>query len=480
MPQLPHNSVPDLSSQLQALIQQGWEQEVISQLPADYEQQARVLGAFVRARGLRCVADLLRGLLAYVLCAPSVRQLGAWAVLIGLANISHVAWQKQLRKARSFLLWLLIQCLAIPTRAVTLPVQRIVLIDATRLKAPGGTGDDWRVHLGYDLLAGRLLDVKVSDRHTAEGFTLFVVQAGDVLVADRGYCRRKQLAYVVQAGAQLLVRLAVHQVPLLDGQGTPFDVLAWLKAQGSGQHSCSVAFEHEGQRFAGRLIACSLPHEAAERARSKERKKAAKQQRQLQAETLYLCGWLLLFSTLSPEQWSDAQVLALYRARWQIELVIKRMKQHLKLAQLRGQSALTNEATILAVLLAWALLQADVQAVRAHLTQAAEQWIGSLDASAPAQPPVPPEPADIAAPGAPPSLPTVSSWSVTGLCAQTLRLLVQGYWTFAHLRRCLPFLRRFLSSRRRQRIHQESTIRHLLALGGQMASDSSLFFCSSA
>lgn len=219
MPDSAHDSVSDLSAQLRTLLTQGWQQEVVSQLPADYEQQARRTGAFVRARGLRCVADLLRGLLAYVLCAPSFRQVGAWAVLIGLANLSHVAWHKRLQKARAWLLWLLIQCLAIAARPACLPCQRIVLIDATRLKEPGGTGDDWRVHLGYDLLAGRLLDVKLSDGHTAEGFTLFALQAGDVVVADRGYCRRKQLAYVLQAGAHVVVRLAVHQVPLLDAHG---------------------------------------------------------------------------------------------------------------------------------------------------------------------------------------------------------------------------------------------------------------------
>jgi hypothetical protein len=50
---------------------------------------------------------------------------------------------------------------------------------------PGGSGDDWRVHLGYDLLGGRLVGVRVADRHTAEAFELFVVGPEDVLVADR-------------------------------------------------------------------------------------------------------------------------------------------------------------------------------------------------------------------------------------------------------------------------------------------------------
>src|SRR5215469_4738080 len=128
MPQPVYDTLPALCWQLPAVIGHGWEQEVLAQLPADYEQRARASGAFVRARALRCVGDLLRGLLAYVLCAPSFRQLGAWAVLIGLANLSHVAWQKHLRQARTFLLWLLCELLAVttPPRARPLPgVQRI-------------------------------------------------------------------------------------------------------------------------------------------------------------------------------------------------------------------------------------------------------------------------------------------------------------------------------------------------------------------
>jgi hypothetical protein len=464
MPQPEHDTLPPLSSQLQALIQVGWEQEVLSQLPANYEPQARTMGAFVRARRLRCVGDLLRGLLAYVLCASSLRHLGAWAVLIGLANLSHVAWQRRLRQARAWLLWLLIELLAVPAPALAVTQSRIVLIDATRLKEPGGCGDDWRVHLGYDLVAGRLLDVRISDRHTAEGFTLFDLRTGDLVVADRGYCRRGQLAYVLRTGAHVVVRLAVFQVPLEDEQGQPFDVLAWLQERGSGHHCCLVAFQHEGRRFAGRIIACSLPQEAAERARAKERRKANKKQRQLKEETLYLCGWFLLFTSEPSKDWSDEQVLTLYRARWQIELLIKRLKQVLGLAQLRGQTALTNEATMLALLVAWSLVQPEVASARQVLSQAVRQWQTAHDEAL-----------------ATCTATTVSSWTITALWVQTLRQHVQGLWTFARLQVCWPFLLRYLAHRRR-RPHQESTIRrHLLDhLGPRTASSSSLFFCSSA
>src|SRR5437660_2783624 len=174
----------------------------------------------------------------------------------------------------------------LPSTNTPTKVPRILLIDGTRLKQPGGSGDDGRVHLGYDGLAARLVDVRVADRHTAEAFELFLIGPGDVLVADRGYSRRSQWAYALQRGADVVVRLAVQQVPLLDEDGGSVDVVAWLKQAACGTLSRPVAFEHQGQRFSGRLIACALPAEAAERARDKAGKKASKQQRELKEETL--------------------------------------------------------------------------------------------------------------------------------------------------------------------------------------------------
>lgn len=466
MPQDSHHTLPELPSQLHTLIQQDWEQEIVCQLPPDYEQQAHQMGAFVRKRGVRRASDVLRGLLAYVLCVSSVRELGAWSVLIGLANLSHVAWHKRIRKARDFLLWLLMSRLAVPVPACWAREKtRIVLIDATRLNIPGGRGDEYRAHLGYELLVGRLLDVKVSDCHRAEGFTLFALHADDLVVADRGYCRRKQLAYARQMGAQVLVRLAVWQVPLLDDTGAAFDVVAWLRACESGQHPCQVSFEDNGQCYPGRLIAQSLPPEQAERARAKERKKASKQQRRLQEQTLYLCGWLLLWSSLPQESWPEEDLLALYRARWQIELVIKRMKGVLKLAHLRGKTVATNEAIVLGVLLAWALVQEQVQAAREDVQAACTAWATSRGKH---------QPASV-------SLPTVSSWSVTTIGVQSLRQVVRGYWNLRRLRCCLPLLYRFLCSRRCTREHQESCIRRrLVASGSPGTTASSLFGWSSA
>ena len=77
-------------------------------------------------------------------------------MLLGLANISETAWRNRLKGATAWLLWLLGARLSGPQ----VPVQqrtssglgRIILVDATRLKQVGGTGDDWRVHSAYESL----------------------------------------------------------------------------------------------------------------------------------------------------------------------------------------------------------------------------------------------------------------------------------------------------------------------------------------
>lgn len=448
-----YHTVPPLSEQLRATIEQRWQEDVVSRLPADYEAQAYQLGAFERERELKRPAEVLRALLAYVICPLSFRQLGCWAVLIGMANLSDNAWRKRLRQSRAWLLWMLSELLTpgtpvVPLVPISPEVRSVKLIDATRLKQPGGCGDDWRLHIAYDLLAGRLVQVSISDRHGAESFSRFVLQPGDVAVGDMGYGYRVCVAYALGQKAHAIVRICPSTFPLQEEQGKAIDVVSWLKQQGPGSHGRQVWFEHQGQRFQVRLIAQALNEEAAERARAAKKRKASKKQRVLSEETLFLAGWVLLISTVPQTTWSDDEVLRLYRARWQIELLFKRMKQVLRLKQLRGKTPETNEASILALLLVWALHEQDAQQSRAVLDDLSRS-VEPLEASSASIE----EGLQEAA---------LSQWLLTAVELQTLRVVIQGSWSFQRLHRCLPHLQRFFRGSPRKRRQQEQTIRRWL------------------
>jgi hypothetical protein len=253
--------------------------------------------------------------------------LGAWAVLTGLADLSEAAWRKRLRVSNDWLLWLLGELVAAPEAPALpcpRPAGRLVLVDASTLGEPGGTGDDWRLHLAYDLLAGRMHQGGVTDRRGGEHLERYRWHAGEVIVADRGYGYRRSVATAVRQQADVVVRIHPATFPLETEAGQPFNVLCWLRQRGSSAREWHGWCRWAGQRYSVRLVAAKLDPTATRRAKRRARRKAQKAGRTITAPTLAVAGWLLLITTLAAATWATADVLYVYRARWQVELVFKK------------------------------------------------------------------------------------------------------------------------------------------------------------
>ena len=305
-----------------------------------------------------------------------------------------------------------------------------MLVDASTLGQPGGTGDDWRLHLAYDFLAGRMSQVDVTDRRGGEHLARYRWHAGEVIVADRGYGYRRSVATAVRQQADVVVRIHPATFPLESEADQPFNVLRWLRQRGGSEREWHGWCRWGDQRYPVRLVAAKLDPTATWRARRRACRKAQKAGRTITAPTLAVAGWLLLITTLDAGTWSTADVLYVYRARWQVELVFKKMKQLLRLNQIRSKHLTSVEATVRALLIAWAWHEDTTTLLRTLLSART-----------------------------PPERTVLSSWLLSGMGLDTLRQQVQGSWSEARLQACLPRLRRFLCSRPRRRGHQETTVR---------------------
>jgi hypothetical protein len=313
-------------------------EELLQDLPSEVCLMAREFKAFVRAKKVKTPEHLLRVVLLYCGLDKSLRTVaGTFTALY--EPITDQAVAERLRACGPWVKALLRQMLPLVPVAALPEGKRFLVIDGSTVQAPGATGTDHRLHLCMDLVSLEFVEVLVTDVHSGETLKHFALGPGDVVVADRGYAQPQGMSVAVQQGAALIVRLNPFSVVLRTPTGQPLALGAALKRQQAETIRTlpvvlrSACGQHEVR---GWVQAYRLSAEQANRARQKCRQRH--KTGQPQAETLFLAGWVLVFTTLAPAVLSAQTLLAVYRCRWQVEIAIKRWKSVLDVDALRAKA----------------------------------------------------------------------------------------------------------------------------------------------
>jgi hypothetical protein len=316
-------------------------QYLLRLLPQGWQEKARSLGALRRCRGVSDAESLLRVLLIHLAEGCSLRETSVRVRRGNIAQLSDVAIMDRLRLSGEWFRWMNTQLMKSLVRRAPQSVYgrhgQVKLVDATRVQEPGPTGSNWVLHYCVSLSSLACEQVIVTDqRGNGESFKRFRVQAGDLYLADRAYGVRPGIFYLREAGADVLVRFALDNLPLEDAAGRHWDLLKHLRRLKSTQvGDWPVELVYEGQRLSGRVCAIKKSRQARLAAQKKLLVKSAKSNAQTKDSTLESSGYIFVFTTLPASALSALQALELYRGRWQIELVFKRLKSILSLGYLR-------------------------------------------------------------------------------------------------------------------------------------------------
>lgn len=192
-----------------------------------------------------------------------------------------------------------------------------------------------KFQLAFDYLSGNLCALEQeAGRRCDQSSTLIgrMIQKGALMLFDLGYFNQKTFAQIDEQDAFFVSRYKFGtNVYAHQDDDQALDLLAQLRAY---QGSCfeRTLFLGRQQRLSIRLVATRLPQSIVDERRRKAKQAARKKGHTPPKAYLELLAWSIYITNCSPEQLSAKQITAIYRVRWQIELLFKTWKSVAHLA----------------------------------------------------------------------------------------------------------------------------------------------------
>jgi hypothetical protein len=326
---------------------EDWEY-VRTLLPSDLEESARKTNALVRCRNVPDAVALIRMALAYAVSDLSLKDVAAWASALEVAQISGPGLFYRLREAEGWLEHVLGRVLAdqVPQAVGGWPVR---VVDATVINGPGKKPVQWRAHVQIDPSTGGFHAVELTDDSGGEKLSRHRFRAGEAVLGDRAYATARGVHAVREAEAHVIARFNPGNLRTYDQQRRRV-YLAEKEAEvpglGAVEYSLLIPVPPEATKShktwdSAKAIAWIPARAIAARTRAGE------------------VIWIL--TTFTAAQLPAIAVMGLYRLRWQIELLFKRLKSLLHLDTLPSREGPTAKSWMLARLIAAGLAQRLVQ-----------------------------------------------------------------------------------------------------------------------
>ncbi|QKJ30596.1 IS4 family transposase [Mucilaginibacter mali] len=236
------------------------------------------------------------------------------------------------------------------------PFSRVVIADSCKFSLPAQCKDDYpgftnfgnvssimNIQYAFDIKNGDWENLELTratendQSHSKK--TLHRIGRGELHICDLGFVTPSYLRKVVSEQAFFLNRLHPQWKPLQHGSGKPVDWAALhqkMNRSGKLQFETMVTIGTGEDGFNCRLIAVPVPEQVwAERIRIAQQR-AKSQKVALSDEYKSRCRFSIFITNTPITTLKAAEVIQLYRLRWQIELVFKTWKSLLAIHKVRA------------------------------------------------------------------------------------------------------------------------------------------------
>jgi hypothetical protein len=204
--------------------------------------------------------------------------------------------------------------------------RNVILVDASDEAVKGSRQSDYRLHYAFDLFNFQCKSVEVTSIKEGEKLGRYSINEGEIVIADRIYCTMSGIEHVLKHKGGFVLRFKSKAFHLYDSTGQRIDLLTSLRHLNALESTDIRCFYRlsDGTLRPIRIVAMKKDAKAIEASKRRMmRKISKKQEKAAQADTMELNEYVVLATNLED---TNAQILELYRARWQIEQVFYRLK----------------------------------------------------------------------------------------------------------------------------------------------------------
>jgi hypothetical protein len=334
-------------------------EEIIKILPEYWKVKASELGALTRSRVIKNARDLLVLVLLYATSGKSIGGTSSILRISGKIKLNKNAVYERINKSEKWIRWMLENIARnaglIGPRPEWLQYRRVMAVDATTEESKDAVRTGWNLHTMMDIFTLEANEIKLTDEKTGEKLSNFnEIGWNDIIIGDRAYGTIKSIEYARERGADYILRLKSGSFNIYDDDGKKIDIRSNIDDMKEEEYKKIEAYYKQGKKL-NPINICIYRKKESEIDRTiKLTKKSNGGMRKVSEDQKFYAKYVIVGTSLGD---SAERVLGLYRQRWQIEMLFKRLKGIFSLDELNAKKPETVRVWFYSKLLVAALCE---------------------------------------------------------------------------------------------------------------------------